>query len=237
MSRHVPPDGYNRGMTLTNPLSTELDSHAYPGIFVSFEGGEAVGKTTQIERLARRCDVFGRPVVLTREPGGTDMGVELRRLIQHDVADLNSKAEALLYAADRSYHVATKVRPALERGEVVITDRYLDSSVAYQGEARGLGDAVQAVSLWATDGLLPDVTVLLDADPQVLFARRGQATDRMERESRDFHVAVRQRFLQLAADNPDRFVVVDAAADVDTVEAEVWAVVEPRIRQRLGLAQ
>ncbi|OKL48659.1 dTMP kinase [Boudabousia marimammalium] len=219
---------------MTNPLQTAADPRNYPGIFLSFEGGEAVGKTTQIALLRKRCEAFGRPITVTREPGGTEMGKQLRRLIQHDVDDLNPRAEVLMYAADRSYHVATKVRPALEAGGIVLTDRYLDSSIAYQGGARGLGDAVEAISLWATEGLLPDLTILLDADPDVLFSRRGEATDRLERESREFHLMVRERFLSLAEERPERFVVVDAAQSVEAIEQQVWAHVRQLCESRFG---
>ena len=143
-----------------------------PGLFLSFEGGEGVGKSTQARLLGVWLhDRLGREVVLTREPGGTALGVELRNAVLHG-EDLDPRTEALLYATDRAHHVHSLVRPALARGAVVITDRYLDSSVAYQGNGRDLGTAeVERLSLWAVEGLLPQVTVLLDLDPRI--GRRG----------------------------------------------------------------
>lgn len=196
------------------------------GLFISFEGGERVGKSTQIELLRMALEAAGQRTVVTREPGGTDLGVQIRLLVQNGPEDLNPKAEALLYAADRSYHVATVIRPALEEGSVVLTDRYLDSSVAYQGGARGLGERVRDLSLWAADGLLPDLTFLLDADPQDVLGRRLEAEDRMERESLQFHRAVRDRFLELAQMELKRFCVIDATQPQDVVAAKVWCRVQ-----------
>ena len=196
---------------------------AHPGLFISFEGGDGVGKTTQIRILADLLAAAGVDRVLTREPGGTDLGGSIRELLLHG-GDIAPRAEALLYAADRAHHVATLVRPALERGAVVLSDRYLDSSIAYQGAARALGpEEVRALSLWASDGLLPDLTVLLDADPGLAAHRtmaRG-AKDRFEREPGAFHAALRAQFLALADAEPARFVVIDADRSVDEVADDV----------------
>ena len=154
---------------------------AHPGLFISFEGGDGVGKTTQIRILAELLKEAGVECEATREPGGTDLGIEIRRLLLHG-DDISPRAEALLYAADRAHHVATRIRPALERGAVVLTDRYLDSSVAYQGVARSLGvDDVRDLSLWATEGLLPDLTILLDAEPDIASRRTMARARRLPR--------------------------------------------------------
>jgi dTMP kinase len=198
-------------------------------VFLTLEGGDAAGKTTQATALERWLVERGRTVVRTREPGGTELGVEIRNLVLHG-GHVTPRAEALLYAADRAHHVATVVRPALERGDVVVQDRYLDSSVAYQGAGRVLdADEVRGLSTWATEGLLPDVTILLDLDPRVARARRGgrAAEDRLEAERDDFHERVREAFLALAAASPERFLVVDAALPADEIAARIRAAVEP----------
>ena len=200
---------------------------AYAGFWVVFEGADGVGKTTQVDLLADylRSPAGGaREVLTTREPGGTDLGVELRQAIMHG-DHVAPRAEALLYAADRAHHIATKVRPALEDGMVVLQDRYLDSSVVYQGGARGLGDQVEQISLWATEGLLPDLTVVLDMEPDP--ARMSRDLDRVERETIAKAAQMRQAFLDRAALDPGRYVVVDAARDRDAVHgAVVTAVLE-----------
>ena len=194
-----------------------------PGLFISFEGGDGVGKTTQIRILADLLAAADVDHILTREPGGTELGVEIRRLLLHG-GHVAPRAEALLYAADRAHHIATRVRPALERGAVVLADRYLDSSVAYQGTARSLGpQEVRDLSLWATEGLLPDLTILLDGDPALAERRttgRG-AKDRLEQEGDAFRTSLRQQFLILAEAEPERFVVVDADRPVDQVADDV----------------
>lgn len=181
-----------------------------PGRFISFEGGDGAGKSTQQRLLGEWLTGLGHEVLLTREPGGTDLGQVVREALLHG-AEVDPRTEALLYAADRAHHVRTVVRPALARGAVVVTDRYLDSSVAYQGVARDLPpDEIRDLSLWATAGLLPDLTVLLDVDPAVGAARRAGSPDRIEREPGAFHTRVRTGFLDLAAAEPHRFVVLDA---------------------------
>ncbi len=165
----------------------------------------------------------GYAVLHTREPGGTELGRTLRELVLHgEDGSVSERAEALIFAADRAHHVATVVRPALERGEVVITDRYLDSSVAYQGAARALGhDEVRELSMWATERLVPDLTVLLDVSAQQGRVRRGQVHDRLEREADDFHDRVRQGFLDLAAREPERYLVLDGHGDADRLAEQV----------------
>jgi dTMP kinase len=200
-------------------------------VFLTLEGGDAAGKTTQAVALERWLTERGRTVVRTREPGGTALGAEIRALLLHG-GEVAPRAEALLYAADRAHHVATVVRPALARGDVVVQDRYLDSSVAYQGAGRVLDpEEVRGLSTWATEGLLPDLTVLLDLEPAVARQRRGgrAAEDRLESEQDDFHERVRTAFLALAAASPDRFVVVDAALPEQEVAARIRAAVEPRL--------
>ena len=157
---------------------------AMTGLFVSFEGVDGVGKTTQVERLRAYFEARGREVVVTREPGGTELGRMIRRMLLHGVgsssADIAPRAEALLFAADRAQHVAETIRPALDRGAVVITDRYLDSSLAYQAGGRELTAAdVRSLSMWATGGLLPARTYLLDMDPSLSHARLQHRADRM----------------------------------------------------------
>ncbi len=201
-------------------------------MFCSFEGGDGVGKSTQIRLLGEWLEARGVEVVVTREPGGTELGLELRAAVMHG-GHVSARTEAMLYATDRAHHVDTVVRPALERGAVVVTDRYLDSSVAYQGAGRGLGvEAVEALSLWATGGLVPHFTVLLDLDPSVGLARlagRTEAPDRLERAGEALHARARAEFLRRAAADPQRWLVVDAAAPVEEIAAAVRARVAPLV--------
>ena len=204
------------------------------GRFFTLEGGDGAGKTTQAELLTAWLSDHGLTVVRTREPGGTDLGVQIRQMVLHERGHVASRAEALLYAADRAQHVETVVRPALARGEVVLQDRYIDSSVAYQGVARGLGaEQVRSVSEWAADGLAPDLTILLDLDVTVGRARvaaaRGDTFDRLESEAAAFHESVRQAFLAMAEAEPVRFLVVDASAPTGTVQDAVRRAVAPLV--------
>lgn len=198
---------------------------SHPGVWITLEGGDGSGKTTQAELLGEWLRDAGRAVVRTREPGGSEVGQLIRDIVLHHRGDIAPRAEALLYAADRAHHVATVVRPALERGEVVLQDRYLDSSVAYQGAGRVLdGDEVRNLSLWAAEGALPDLTVLLDLDPESARVRLDSADkpfDRLEAEKTEFHARVRESFLALAADEPERFLVVDAAATPEAIAAQI----------------
>ncbi len=207
----------------------------FPGTFLAFEGGEGAGKSTQVSLLADWLRASGREVVVTREPGATPLGERLRALLL-DGGDVSPRAEALLYAADRAHHVATVVRPALVRGAVVLTDRYVDSSLAYQGAGRALTvDDVAMLSRWATEGVRPDLVLLLDVDPEVGLRRARQtgAPDRLEAESLAFHRRVRQGFLDLAAKDPDRYLVLPADAAPDDVQAAL----RDRVGHLLGVHQ
>ena len=207
------------------------------GAFITLEGGDGSGKSTQAALLVRRLEADGRSVVPSREPGGTELGVEIRRLVQHTEGHVAPRAEALLYAADRAHHVATLVRPALERGDVVVQDRYLDSSVAYQGAGRELdGQQVRDLSLWATDGLLPDLTILLDIDPAAgrerMAAREDPPYDRLEATGLGFALRVRGAYLALAEAEPARFGVVDASGTPDEVHELVMSHVRAMLDSR-----
>jgi dTMP kinase len=197
------------------------------GLFLTFEGGDGSGKSTQSALLTEWLSQQGRTVVHAREPGGTELGLELREIILHRRGYIAPRAEALIYAADRAHNVATVVRPALERGDIVIQDRYLDSSVAYQGAGRVLEPAeVRDVSLWATEHLLPDLTILLDLDIETGRARLDDARtryDRLEAEAAEFHHRVREAYLALAAAEPDRFLVLDATERVETLAERIRA--------------
>ncbi|GGO64369.1 hypothetical protein GCM10010910_19050 [Microbacterium nanhaiense] len=197
------------------------------GMWITFEGGDGSGKTTQAELLRDWFEQQGRRVVRTREPGGTEVGRTIREIVLHSRGELGPRAEALLFAADRAHHIDTLVAPALERGDVVIQDRYLDSSVAYQGAARALGaDEVRELSMWATGGALPDVTVLLDLDPAVARRRLDaddKPFDRLESEKAEFHARVREAFLSLAAAEPERFLVIDATLPREAIQALIRA--------------
>ncbi len=203
-------------------------------MFITFEGIDGVGKSTQVELLIAHLESQGKTVCRTHEPGGTELGVEIRHLLLHRKGEVAPRAEALLYAADRAHHVATKIRPALERGEVVVSDRYMDSSIAYQGSGRHLGfDQIRELSMFAADGLLPDLTVLLDLDATAAQARRnntGEAPDRLEREKIEFFETVRQAFLTLAAAEPKRWLVLDATESVQVMQAQI----RERIASMLG---
>ena len=192
------------------------------GLFISFEGIDGVGKSTQADLLETWLSEQGKTVLRTLEPGGTDVGVEIRKILLHHKGDLAPRAEAALFAADRAHHVASKIRPALERGEIVITDRYFDSSVAYQGAGRDLSRTeVRDLSLWAVGGLLPQLTVLLDLPAEEARSRRntsGTEPDRLEREKTEFFETVRSAYLDLAAAEPDRFLVVDASVSVEEMQ-------------------
>lgn len=191
------------------------------GLFITFEGGDGSGKSTQAELLSQWLVGEGREVLRAREPGGTDLGLELREIVLHSRGHISPRAEALLYAADRAHNVATKVRPAMERGEIVIQDRYLDSSVAYQGAGRVLDPVeVRDISLWAAEGLLPDLTILLDLDETIGRTRLDESRtrfDRLESEKAEFHARVRNAFLDLAAAEQARFLVIDASLPIDDI--------------------
>nr|WSX50591.1 dTMP kinase [Streptomyces sp. NBC_00974] len=205
------------------------------GFFIALEGGDGAGKSTQVDVLAEWIRGKGHEVVVTREPGATPVGKRLRSiLLDVSSAGLSNRAEALLYAADRAEHVDTVVRPALERGAVVITDRYVDSSVAYQGAGRDLSPTeIARISRWATDGLVPNLTVLLDVSPEAARERFTEAPDRLESEPAEFHQRVRSGFLTLAAADPGRYLVVDAGQDPEAVST----VVRHRLDRMLPLSE
>ena len=200
------------------------------GLFISFEGIDGVGKSTQIDLLDKHLGELGRKTLRSFEPGGTELGQEIRNMLLHRKGQLGARAEALLFAADRAHHSATKVKPALAQGIDVILDRYLDSSVAYQGAGRELdATEIRNLSLFAVQGLLPDLTILLDMDAAAALARRdktGNTPDRLESEKVEFFEAVRQGYLKLAADEPKRFFVVDATASVEQMAAVIRARVD-----------
>ncbi len=190
--------------------------------FVVFEGGEGAGKSTQSAALADYLRARGHEVLCTREPGGTPAAEAIRAVLLDPAnAGLDDRAEALLFAAARGDHAARVIRPALERGEIVISDRYLDSSVAYQGVARGLGaERVAELSLWATGGLVPDLTIVLDVDPALGLAR-VVGPDRLESEPLEWHARVRQGFLDIAAAVPDRYLVLDGSRPAEDLAVEI----------------
>ncbi len=229
------------GVPLRRDLGEALRGGADPaqaqaatGFFIAIEGGDGAGKSTQVEAVAEWIRAKGHEVVVTREPGATPIGKRLRSiLLDVSSAGLSNRAEALLYAADRAEHVSSVVRPALERGAIVISDRYIDSSVAYQGAGRDLSPTeIGRISRWATDGLVPHLTVLLDVVPEAARERFTEAPDRLESEPAEFHQRVRTGFLTLAAADPGRYLVVDAGQE----PGAVTTVVRHRLDQLLPLS-
>ena len=201
---------------LRGDLGATITGHA-KGVFISFEGGEGSGKSTQSKLLMEYLESQGHVVTLTREPGGTKLGKELRDILLHTHDHVAPRAEALLYAADRAHHVETLIRPALERGEIVITDRYLDSSIAYQGAGRVLSPGeVGRISRWATESLIPTLTIIIDLPAEIGLSRL-KSRDRLESESTAFHERVRQEFLSLALLDPERYLVVDGRQSVEAI--------------------
>jgi dTMP kinase len=198
-----------------------LARHA--GTFVVFEGGEGAGKSTQMAAFVDWVKARGSDVVVTREPGGTSIGERIREvLLDPSAPEMDRRTEALLYAADRAQHVAEVIKPALESGKTVVSDRFIDSSLAYQGFARGLGiDDIYSISEWATGGLLPDLVFFLNIDPEQGLMRAEGSPDRIEREGREFHDVVGSAYMKLAQRWPDRFVVIDAARPKAQVHAEI----------------
>ncbi len=199
------------------------------GLFVSFEGVDRAGKTTQLQVLAQRL-ADKHEVVVTREPGGTPVAEAIRVLLLADDVEMSARCEALLFAAARADHVEQTIRPALERGAIVLCDRFLDSSLAYQGVARGLGvEQVESFNMWATDGLLPDVTIMLDLPIGTTVQREG-STDRMENEGQLFQARVRRGLMELAHRHPKRYAVIDASGSIDDVAEHVWAAIPEQWR-------
>ena len=212
---------------ISNAIKGELGSITgaqTKGIFIAFEGGEGSGKSTQSKLLKKWLEEEGEEVLLSREPGGTEMGKDLRRiLLDHSTGEISPRAEALLYAADRAHHVFSKIRPALDRGEVVITDRYFDSSIAYQGAGRILVPGeVARISRWATESLFPTLTILID-QPAEIGLSRLKSKDRLEIEPIDFHERIRQEFLQLTLLDPERYLVVDGRKSIEEIHSEIIA--------------
>jgi dTMP kinase len=209
-------------------------SYAATGVFVCFEGGEGGGKSTQARLLSDWLAAEGYTPLLTFEPGDTPVGKELRRIVlSPETGALSHRTEALLYAADKAEHVDTVVQPALDRGEVVITDRYVDTTLAYQGAGRELRiEEVEEVARWATHGLRPHLTVVLDVDPREGLGR-FEGRDRIEAEGLAFHDRARQSFLDLAAADPDHYLVLDARRPVE----EIAEAVAERVRPLLGQAK
>jgi dTMP kinase len=201
-------------------------------MFITFEGIDGVGKSTQLDLLEAWLKSQGKEVLRTLEPGGTELGQEIRHLLLHRKGDVAPRSEALLYAADRAHHVATKIRPALAQGKVVLSDRYFDSSVAYQGAARELDvQQVREISLWAVDNLLPDLTILLDLTAEQAMSRRnttGVEPDRLEQEKVDFFERAREQYLELSEE--PRFLVIDANLTVEQIQEKIQA----RVRELLG---
>lgn len=203
------------------------------GLFIVFEGGDGAGKSTQVALLREALERAGRHVTVTRQPGGTPLGQQIRDLVLHG-EHVAPRAEALLFAADKAHHVDMLIRPALQRGEVVISDRYTDSSVAYQGAGRDLGaQEVHDLNMWAVQDLVPDLTVVVDISAEEGRRRRGEVHDRLESEEDDFHEAIRQHFLSMAQGNPERYLIVDGTQPPEQIHAEVMnrleklGVVEP----------
>jgi len=203
------------------------------GFFIAFEGGEGAGKSTQTELLSKRLAGEGFTVVVTREPGGTPTAEKIRSvLLDSTITDMPDQAEALLFAAARADHAANLIRPALENGSVVICDRYLESSVAYQGHGRNLGGAyIRELSEWATQGLLPDFTVYLDVPAQVSLDRR-KGTDRMEIQSLDFHMQTQQAFRDLAKQSQAPHIVIDATLPIAEIETLISDAVLAELNSR-----
>ena len=207
------------------------------GLFIAFEGGDGAGKSTQAARLAEALESRGLTVLRTREPGGTAIGEKLRSLVlDHGHGHIDAHTEALIFAASRAAHATQVIRPALERGEIVLTDRYIDSSVAYQGAGRNLGtDAVRSLNEWATSGLQPHLTILLDVDPAVGRQRRtagDAAEDRLESEADEFHSRIREAFLGFARSRPDAYLVLPAHCPVGDLAAQILEQVDALLAVR-----
>lgn len=202
---------------------------AQKGRFITFEGVDGAGKTTQVERIESRLRDSGFRVLRTREPGGTPIGDLIRELLLNPSnSAMTARTEALLYAASRSQHVDEQIRPALEQGYVVLCDRFVDASIAYQGAGLELGeDAVWRINQFALDGLEPDITIMFELPPEeatrrLSMSRKGHALDRIERRDKAYFDRVREVFRRLAEENPKRIYSVDATLPVDELEQEIW---------------
>ena len=207
------------------------------GLFVVIEGGDRVGKSTQVRALAAALELSGVDHVITHEPGGTPVGNTLRDLLLDPESDLDDRCEALLYAADKAQHVSRVVLPALAAGQTVVSDRYVGSMLAYQGAGRRLNvDDLKAIAGWATGGLRPDLTVILDIEPAMAVAR-ARNLDRLELAGADFHARVRDAFLVQAADDPDRYLVLPALVSVRTTAAKIRTAVGTLLGRELAIPE
>ena len=206
---------------MSDPTIAGVENTSNParkGLFIVFEGGDSVGKSTQVSKLVEALEALGIDHVVTFEPGDTWLGGQIRRLVlDPDSGDISPRAEVLLFGADKAQHVKQVILPAIAQGAVVVSDRYVDSMLAYQGAGRALADEDLAwVGHWATGGLLPDLTILLDADPEVAL-RKIERKDRLEGAGLQFHRRVRQYFLDLAAQDPQRYFIVKALTDKEGI--------------------
>ena len=203
------------------------------GLFITFEGGEGCGKSTQIAALKARLEAMGKTVVQTREPGGTALGESVRNLLQYDDAGqgMSPEAELLLFAASRAQHVRELIAPAIAEGQIVLCDRFLDSTTVYQGVARAIDSKkVDTINQFAIGDTMPDLTILIDLPPKIglarVHARSDGKLDRMEKEAIEFFQAVRQGYLDLAKSEPKRFLVLDGCQSVEELETQIWQKVE-----------
>ena len=210
---------------------------AAQGMFITFEGSEGTGKTTQIQRLTSKLEELGRNVTVSRQPGGTALGEEIRHLLKHAASGKNMvpRTELLLFAASRAQHVDELIQPNLQLGNIVICDRFHDSTTVYQGIARAIdGAIVESINQIAIASTLPDITILIDLDPEEGFrrieSRNTEPPDRMEQEHMDFYKAVRQGYLHLAKNNSDRFLVIDGHQTIEAVEQAIWDGIKNRIK-------
>lgn len=208
------------------------------GAFITFEGIDGCGKSTQLRMLAGELRVRGLPVIATREPGGTPLGQKLRTALLDVKEEVDPLTELLVFAADRAQHVRKHLLPALERNQIVLSDRYADATVAYQGAGRGFKpELIEEIVLLATDGLKPDLTLLFDlsvADAAIRTRKRVQnkRTDRLDVENEDFHMRVRNAYVEIAKAEPDRFRVIDARGSVDETQRRVMEIVIPFLEER-----
>lgn len=206
------------------------------GCFISFEGGEGCGKSTQISLLKARLDAEGQDVVQTREPGGTALGESIRHLLQHDESGQNMtpEAELMLFAASRAQHVRERIGPAIDAGAIVLCDRFMDSTTVYQGVARAIdATRVDSINRFAVGPYQPDLTILIDLPPEIGLARirkRGDGQlDRMEQETIDFYQAIRQGYLDLAHEAPERFLILDGTDAIEILESKIWEQVQRKL--------
>ncbi len=212
------------------------------GLFITFEGTEGCGKSTQINALAARLQKTGKPVLQTREPGGTPLGEAIRNLLQHDNAgnDMTPEAELLLFTASRAQLTRERIRPALAKGQTVLCDRFMDSTTVYQGVARQIESAsVAQINRFAVGDVRPDLTILIDIEPEIGMARvrsrSNDQLDRMEREAIEFFQSVREGYLQLAESELDRFLVVDGSQSINVLQETIWETVQKRLIRNTSL--